>query len=89
MSARLRVSFALTEDEYRELWIYTQHRHVGGSNPIAAFAKEAVFGFVAKYPLPEAKRAALESKYDEGLADARAVQLSANGGLFNDSEGSK
>lgn len=84
---KYRVSFALTEEEYRELWIYTQHRHVGGSNPAAAFSKEAVFAYMAKYPIPEAKRAALECKYDEGLADAKAAQLSRDSELFGDGEG--
>lgn len=73
-----RVSYKLDPDEHREAWLFAAYRHVGGSHPINSFMKEAAFAYMAKYPIPEAKRTALEAKYQEAFQEARAVQPAAS-----------
>ena len=74
-----RVSYKLDPDEHREAWLFAAYRHVGGSHPINSFMKEAAFAWMAKYPIPEAKRTALEAKYQETFLEARAAQPEAPG----------
>ena len=69
------ITITMDEDEYRELWCYALHRHIGGRHPAAAFAKEAIFGYMGKTPIPDVKRAKLEEKYQIAHSDAMAAQL--------------
>lgn len=77
MKVPTHITIKLDAEEFRELWMYAAHRHVGGQFPVNAFAKEAVFSYMAKYPIPDAKRPLLVSKYQEVFPDARAVQPDA------------
>ncbi|MGO8695977.1 MAG: hypothetical protein ACLQMF_20125 [Rectinemataceae bacterium] len=74
MSHPSRVSFALDADELREVTVYAMYKHIGGTRPVSAMAKEALFAWMRKYPIPEKERARLEAKYDNELTDAQAVQ---------------
>ena len=89
----LRISFKLDPNEHMELWLFAANRHVGGQFPVNAFAKEAAFAYMAKYPIPEARRALLVARYHEAYPDAKAAQpgdvekeLSAPSGAGNEGE---
>lgn len=69
-----RITLLLDADELREATVYAWYRHVGGPRPVSAMAKEGLFAWMRKYPVPEAIKAKLEERYDKALADAQAVQ---------------
>lgn len=61
------ITLHVTDEEYHELWLGAMHRHIGGPYPVHALAKQAMFGYLAKYPLGEARRAELEKMYAEAF----------------------
>lgn len=75
----IKCAITLDPEEHRELWMFAMHRHVGGQSPVASILKEAAFAYMAKYAIPETKRAALEAKYAEAFQEAKAVQPDALG----------
>lgn len=72
-----------SDEEYFVLWCYTEHKHIGGPNPMNAFFKEAAFGYMTKYPVPADKKDELVKRFIDEHPDAKAVQLSALPGKYN------
>lgn len=70
----------LTEEEFKEIWIQVEYRHIGGPCPAHAYFKESAFANFRRYDVPEAARAILERKYEDTFADRSAVQQSPTAG---------
>lgn len=78
------ITLALSDDEYFILWCHTEHKHTGGPCPMNAFFKEAAFGYMTKYPIPADKKPELVKRFMLEHPDAKAVQLLALPGRYND-----
>ena len=73
----MRLQVTLTDEEHRELWIAAQHRHIAGRSMIQTALVQFAFAYLAKYPLPDERRAELEKRYRDAFPDAKAVQPDA------------
>ena len=79
-----KITLRLSDEEYFILWCYTEHKHIGGPNPMNAFFKEAAFGYMTKYPIQDARKPELVKRFILEHPDAKAVQLSALPGKYKD-----
>lgn len=70
----MTITYALSDEEFREVWIYARYKHVGGRHPESAMMKMLAFDLMRKYRVPDEAKAKLEKLFYEELRGAKAVQ---------------
>jgi hypothetical protein len=72
-----KISFTVTETEYREIMMYAVMKGHGGQFPVSNFAHYSLFQQMKKYPLKQAEIDKYKKEYGNSIKGPKAVQPQA------------